>query len=85
MSFIEFLECLDGEEEQMSGRLLLLNLLLQALNLPDLVSHDLVHVVNVVAPPLPGLSEENRSFKKNIYKNHTIDKIYYNKYINIRF
>ena len=75
MSFIEFLECLDGEEEQMSGRLLLLNLLLQALNLPDLVSHDLVHVVNVVAPPLPGLSEENRSLKKYT-KKHVIETKY---------
>ena len=63
MSFGQLIKGLDGEEEQLSGRLLLLDLLLQGLNLPDLVSHDLVHVVNVVAPPLPGLREENRSVK----------------------
>ena len=74
MSFVEFFEGLDGEEEQMPGRLLLLYFLLKALYLPDLVAHDLVHVVNVVAPPFPGLSKEDGSAKK-IYKKHTIDKM----------
>ena len=64
MSFVQFLEGLDGEEEQLSGGLLLVDLLLEALDLPDLIPHDLVHVVNVVAPPLPGLREEDRSVKK---------------------
>ena len=63
MSFVELLEGLDGEEEQVSGGLLLVDLLLEALDLPDLVPHDLVHVINVVAPPLSGLREEDRSVK----------------------
>ena len=64
MSFVEFSEGLDGEEEQMSGCLLLLYLLLKALYLPDLVPHDLIHVVNVVAPSFPCLSKEDGSDKK---------------------
>ena len=63
MSFVQLLEGLNGEEEQVPGGLLLVDLLLEALDLPDLIPHDLVHVVNVVAPPLPGLREEDRSVK----------------------
>ena len=37
------------------------DLLLQCLNLPDLVSHDLIHIVNAIAPPLPGFREEDRA------------------------
>lgn len=66
MSFVEFSEGLDGEEEQKSGCLLLLYLLLKALYLHDLIHHDLVHVVNVVAPSLPGLSKKDGSDKKSI-------------------
>ena len=64
MSFVQLPEGLDGEIEQVSGGLLLVDLLLEALDLPDLVPHDLVHVIDVVASPLPGLREEDRSVKK---------------------
>ena len=64
MSFVQLLKGLNGEKEQVSGGLLLVDLLLEALDLPDLVPHDLVHVVDVVASPLPGLREEDRSVKQ---------------------
>ena len=74
MSFVQLPEGLDGEEEQVSGGLLLVDLLLEALDLPDLVSHDLVHVVDVVASPFPGLREEDRSVKNEKTKKNSCYK-----------
>ena len=68
MSFVQLPEGLDGEIEQVSGGLLLVDLLLEALDLPDLVPHDLVHVIDVVASPFPGLRKEDRSVKMNTKK-----------------
>ena len=68
MSFVQLLKSLDGEEEQVSGGLLLVYLLLETLDLPDLVPHDLVHVIDVVASPFPGLRKEDRSVKMNTKK-----------------